>query len=364
MTGDLAEADLARLARPGCRADRRGAAWRCSTRRWPAGRAPVLVPVRLDLAVLRAGRRRDVPAAAARPGRVRRRRPAAGPGSAWRAGWRPAGRAGRARPAQAVLELVRAAGRGGARPRLGRAVEPGRAFRELGFDSLTAVELRNRLDAAPGCGCPPRWCSTIPTPAALASFLLGRAASGGTVGRRRGAGGGRAGGRGSRWRSWGWAAGTRAGSGRPEELWELVAAGGDAISRVPGRPGLGPGAAVSTPTRSRPGPSYARAGGFLDERGGFRRGVLRDQPAGGAGDGPAAAAAAGGALGGAGRRRDRPGVAARHPDRRVRRGDVPRLRRAGRERRGRLEGYLATGSGRQRGCRAGWRTRSGWRARR
>ncbi|MGW9453643.1 SDR family NAD(P)-dependent oxidoreductase [Streptomyces sp. NPDC055632] len=142
---------------------------------------PVLLPLRVDPAAARdAGSAlpevlRGLAGPAARRPAARTARPAAGSTDAER----PAGFADRvadlprAERAALLLDLVRtevAAVLGHAGP---AEIAPGRSFKEAGFDSLTAVELRNRLTEATGLRLTATLVFDHPTPLALAEHLDG-----------------------------------------------------------------------------------------------------------------------------------------------------------------------------------------------
>ncbi|WP_416906079.1 type I polyketide synthase [Micromonospora echinospora] len=135
-------------------------------------RQPLLVPVRLDLAGLRTLTAVDhLPAPLRGLAGVRVRRSAAGsaPAGGFRDRLAVASDEDRRR---LVEELVT----GQVAEVLGyassAAVGPGQSFTELGFDSLTAVELRNRLTTLTGVSLPATLVFDHPTPEALTAHLM------------------------------------------------------------------------------------------------------------------------------------------------------------------------------------------------
>ncbi|MET7509452.1 SDR family NAD(P)-dependent oxidoreductase, partial [Streptomyces albidoflavus] len=175
MTGGLDAKDLARIRRSGLVPIEPAAGLAL----YDAGRSaarPVLVPAPLDLAVLRTLADTQ-PLHPLFQGLVRRQaRPVAtSTASALPLAERLAGLPAAERESR-LLSLVRdevAAVLGYSSP---EAVEPDRSFREAGFDSLTAVELRNRINAATGLRLTATLVFDHPNPAALTRHLAERLA--------------------------------------------------------------------------------------------------------------------------------------------------------------------------------------------
>ncbi|MGW6241746.1 SDR family NAD(P)-dependent oxidoreductase, partial [Streptomyces sp. NPDC055094] len=269
MTSGLGEADLRRAAEAGMPLLSVDQGVSLFDAALATGQAAV-APVRLDLSVLRT--RGTVPPLLRGLVRTTARRTAvAGAGAGTDAGLAERlGRLERAERHETLLTLVR----GQAALVLGHAsgdgVDPARAFRDLGFDSLTAVELRNRLNTATGLRLPATMVFDYPTVEALAEHLLDELVGPDADMDTETAA----------------PALSRAlldddpvvvvgmscrfpgGIGSPEDLWRVVTEGAEVVSDFPTNRGWDVDA-LYNPDPEHMGTSYTRQGGFLHDAGEF-----------------------------------------------------------------------------------------------
>ncbi|ORC05601.1 polyketide synthase [Mycobacterium persicum] len=145
------------------------------------------------------------------------------------------------------------------------AVDADKAFQELGFDSLTAVEMRNRLKTATGLTLSPTLIFDYPTPNGLAGYIRGelagvpqeikhvsavRATDGDPIA------------------IVGMACRYPGGIESPDDLWDMLVQGRDVLSEFPTDRGWDL-AGLFNPDPDVPGACYTKTGGFVDRVGDF-----------------------------------------------------------------------------------------------
>ncbi|WP_190046433.1 type I polyketide synthase, partial [Streptomyces galbus] len=140
------------------------------------------------------------------------------------------------------------------------AVDMDLTFQELGFDSLTGVELRERITAVSGVRVPPTLIFDHPTGRAVVRYLLAELSGDPAATPARAAV--PAGSADDPVVIVGMSGRFPGGIDTPEQLWDLVAAGGEAISEFPDDRGWDLDA-LYDPDGERAGTSYTRRGGFL-----------------------------------------------------------------------------------------------------
>ncbi len=259
MTAELGEADLARMKRSGVEAltDEQGLA--LLDQALLAGR-PNALAISLNPAGLRSQAQAGLlPALLSGLVRASTRRKAATGSLATKLATMP-----EAEHEAYVLDLVRSEvatvlGHGSA-----EAIEPAKAFKDLGFDSLAAVELRNRLGSVSGLRLAATSVFDYPNPTKLAAYLLTETSTNGAarqvVVRAQAADEPIA--------ILGMSCRYPGAVSSPEELWQLLTSGSDGISEFPADRGWDL-ERLYDPDPENPGTSYAKEGGFLAEAGHF-----------------------------------------------------------------------------------------------
>ncbi|KLO26690.1 type I polyketide synthase [Mycobacterium haemophilum] len=140
------------------------------------------------------------------------------------------------------------------------AIDPDKAFQELGFDSLTAVEMRNRLKTATGLSLSPTLIFDYPTPNGLAKYMRAelagvpqeikhtpavRAATDDPIA------------------IVGMSCHYPGGVNSPDDLWDMLVEGRDVLTEFPADRGWSL-AELFNPDPDVPGACYTRTGGFVD----------------------------------------------------------------------------------------------------
>ncbi|MCX5612934.1 acyltransferase domain-containing protein [Streptomyces sp. NBC_00047] len=265
LTATLGQAELARLRRQGVAAlsEAQGLAALDAAL---ASAQPHLVPVRLELTSLQRELDGGAAVAALFRGLLRARRQRAGQSAGTPTGLRD--QLAAQHEAERLTSLIRLVQREAAVV-LGVATADGigaqQVLKELGIDSLMAVELRRRLSSETGVALPSTLAFDYPTPTAIAGLLLDKLDL--TTGKAKA--------KANALRHTATAPAADdpiavvsmacrlpGGIDNPEGFWELLASGGDAVGSLPSRwDSLG----VYDPDPEAVGKSYSREGGFIQD---------------------------------------------------------------------------------------------------